>query len=288
MTEPRHIGFDYSDVIPIPPPQEDHDPFFVQYSPKHSRLFGLFNSLISGPEVSPRALALSEAVISAFPNHYTAWWYKFHILADLGYDPEIELNFVSRSISSQPKCYQAWHYRRWIVDRLPEAPDEFPLLTATFDHDPKNFHAWAYGLWYAERWDKRAEFFQLTKAEITRDCRNNSAWTIRRTIGLAIGADPAVEFEEAAASLRVVSKNEAVCNFLLAVAKGNMVLMERIRPLAEQLIAQKPDNRFALWLLLSVAKDQPEIEQICGLLMSADPVRQPFYTMIKQGIIKAF
>jgi protein farnesyltransferase/geranylgeranyltransferase type-1 subunit alpha len=280
--------FDYSDVTPIPPPQEEGDPFFIEYTPQQATLFSLFNGLIAIPELSPRALALSEEMIEHFPSHYTAWWYKFRILEAIGYDSQNELRFINRSISTCPKLYQAWHYRRWLVDRLPEAPDEIPFLRETFVQDGKNFHAWAHALWYAERWNRRQEVFDLAKAEIARDCRNNSPWAVRRTLGLALGVDPAVEFEDTVASLRIVGKNEAACNFLFAVIQGQPELKERVRPIAEELIARSSDNQFALLLLLSVAADQTEFEQICNLLIGADPVRQPYYTLVKQGVIKPF
>jgi hypothetical protein len=88
--------------------------------------------------------------------------------------------------------------------------------------------------------------------------------------------------------LRVVGKNEAACNFLLAIVQGRPELTERIRPVAEELISRSSDNQFALLLLLSVARDHVEVEQICDLLISADPVRLPYYTLVKQGVIKPF
>jgi protein farnesyltransferase/geranylgeranyltransferase type-1 subunit alpha len=288
MSHRAPSDFDYSDVVPIPPPQEPGDPFYVEYTRTHSMLFSVFNSLISIPELSLRALALCDEILQRFPGHYTAWWYRFRILESLGYDPSVELAFVQELITTNPKLYQGWHYRKWLVDRFSEAPDEGPLLRASFAQDSKNFHGWTYAVWYAERWDKRQEVFELAREEIAKDCRNNSAWTVRRTLGIALGVDPVLEFEEAVESLRIVGRNEAAANFLLAVVQGNSELVGRIRPIGEELFEKQSDNRFALMLLLFVAKDQAEVTRICDLLISVDPLRRPYYTLVKQGVIKPF
>jgi hypothetical protein len=185
------------------------------------------------------------------------------------------------------KSYQAWHYRRWLVDRLPGVSDEIPLLTATFSIDAKNFHAWTENIWYAERWNKYVEVFDVAKREVLRNCRNNSAWTVRMTLGEVLNVDPVAELSDAVASLRIVGKNEAACNFILGIVQRHPDLREKVRPLAEELIAQKPHNRFVLGLLLSVTAEQAEIDQICDSLIELDPVRTPYYTLVKQGIIKA-
>jgi hypothetical protein len=233
-------------------------------------------------------MAVCDEIITTFPTHYTAYWYKFRILEQIGYDADSEIALTSHRISKQPKSYQAWHYRRWLVDRLPSAPDELPLLRATFTRDAKNFHAWQYAVWYAGRWDRRQEIFDLAKEQIAEDCRNNSAWTVRRTIGEMIGVDREVEFEETIASLRVVGKNEAACNFLMALANGDERLEGRVRAVGEELIQRSPENRFALVLLLAVATDPGEIAKICDALIQNDPVRLPYYEMVKQGLIKPF
>jgi protein farnesyltransferase/geranylgeranyltransferase type-1 subunit alpha len=128
MAVSQMAAFDYSDVVLVPPPQEEDDPFFITYTPEQASLFALFNGLITVPEFSPRAIAVIEEMLERFPSHYTAWWYKFRILEEIGYDSHIELNFIGRIIAAFPKLYQAWHYRQWLVDRLPKPPDECPRM----------------------------------------------------------------------------------------------------------------------------------------------------------------
>jgi protein farnesyltransferase/geranylgeranyltransferase type-1 subunit alpha len=274
----------WDDVEPVPPPHQRGDAFYISPPSWYTRLFGLFGALVAKDEISARAVDLCNLIIRDFTSHYTAWWYKFHVLERLGYDLEAELDRIAQVLRANNKSYQAWHYRQWLVDRSPH--DETAFLTETFERDAKNFHGWSFAIWYAARWDRGADIFALAVAQIASDCRNNSAWNARKTVGEMIGVDPLAEFEAAVDSLRVVGKNEAACNFLLAIVWKAPQLTGRVRELAEELLAKKPDNRHAMGLLLAVAEEKGEVERYCDELMKIDPVRIPYYTLVRQGVLK--
>jgi protein farnesyltransferase/geranylgeranyltransferase type-1 subunit alpha len=279
-------SFDWSDVILVPLPQSADDPFYVLYTPEYETVFGRFNFLWQQNELSDRALALCNIVIANFPKHFTAWQYKISLVEALGYDPDFELMQLDAAIAADQKSYQVWHFREWIVDRLPTFRDESEILDRVLGRDSKNVHAWNYALWWAKRWDRAKEVYALALQSIRNDCRNNSAWNARRTTGDWIGADPRSEFEEAAAILRVVGKNEAALCFLLGLWEKVPALGEKVRALAEELSAAKPQNPVALRMLLLTAEGREEIARICDALIVCDPVRKPYYTLVKEGRIK--
>jgi protein farnesyltransferase/geranylgeranyltransferase type-1 subunit alpha len=277
--------FDWSDVVEVPSLQAKTDPFYVDHTLSYSTVFGRFNALVRAGEISPRALALCDLVISAFSKHSPAWSYKYTIIEQLGYDFARERRLCDFHIRMDRKSYQAWHFRQWLVDREESAPDEISFLVRELAADGKNFHAWSYALWYARRWDQTKLIYELAVQQTRIDCRNNSAWNARRVCGEWLAVDPLDEFFVVAAILKIVGKNDAAACFLLDLQQRDEKLRPRIRSLAEELVARNPDNPVARRLLLATAKDQAEIEATSDALMRIDPIMIPFYTLVKQGVL---
>ncbi|KAH0795950.1 protein prenylyltransferase [Histomonas meleagridis] len=280
---------EWKDVTPLPLPQVEGDAFYINYTPEYVDLFGYFLALVEKNEISERGIQIAERVIELYPSHYTAWEYKFRILGKLSYDFDNEIRKIDTILEGSPKSYQAWHFRQWLVDKCNEVPDQIPFLKKILDIDTKNFHAWNFAIWYATRWNKANDIYNIAKAEIERDVRNNSAWNARMTIGNLIHVDPIQEFEDAVSTLKIVSKNEAVCNFAVAICEKVPSLLSRLRDVANEIIERKPENYFAYRLLLYVAskeENKEEISRLCDKLMELDPVRLPFYSLVKSGKIK--
>lgn len=276
---------DWADLKPLPLPQQVGDPFYIQYSKENLELFGYFLALLDKKEVSQRALSLTERVIRKFSAHHTAWWYKFYILENSHYDFDKELQFIDDRLKENPKSYQAWHYRQWLMERIDYPFDDVPNLKRNFEIDAKNFHAWSYALWYAKKWNKLQEIYDLALYEIQQDMRNNSAWSIRKTIGDILEKNPQSELEAAAESLRIISMNEAACNFAIAMVEKDPTLCSRLRDIANEMINRKPENYFARRLLLYLetkASNYEAISTICDELITLDTVRANYYQLLKE------
>ena len=269
------------DITPIPHHQTDDDPFPVAFKPEYEKLNGTLHALMEAGEHSERAVKVANAVILEVTSRYIAWGYKFEILADIGYDFATEIQIINYILNSNPKCYQAWFYRRWLVDRESTAPDEISYIRDILSNDQKNFHAWSYIIWFGERWSKSREVYDLACSFLSTDCRNNSAWNVRRTAGQACGVDASREFQDVTEVLRKVSQNEGACNFLFALLDDDATLQPAVRELANELIEKNPKNRYALMLLLKVTGDRTEIENLCDRLIEADPLRVPYYELVK-------
>lgn len=280
---------DFKDLKPVPLPQTKGDPFFINYSAEIVDLFGYFFALLEKDEISERGIKVAERIIEKFTSHYTAWWYKYHILETLPYDFKRETEFINKILVENPKSYQAWHYMQWLVDKSPEFHDQIPFLKSTFIIDEKNFHAWSFSIWYAERWNQYNEVYLLALHQIKIDMRNNSAWNTRRTIGEKLNVDIEKEFNDVEDSLLQIGKNESACNFAMSLVDKKVELKDRLKSLANKMIEMKPDNFYAYRLLLYVANidnDTSEIHHICDELIKLDTIRAPYYSLLKTGKIK--
>jgi protein farnesyltransferase/geranylgeranyltransferase type-1 subunit alpha len=278
------VVFDWSDLELVPMPQRPEDPFFTVYSDEYIQYFGRFHAILDRREISARALSLCNALIIKYPKHVTAWWYKFHILGIVGYDFKSEMEMILTGLSDDKKSYQCWHYRQWLVDRNPEY-DDLPFLEAMLDADERNFHAWSYAIWYARRADRAEAIYELALERIAAEPRNNSAWSARKAMGELLAVDPTAEFEAAFDSLRQFGRNECPFSFARAMVDKEPALQARLKPLAEELVGLDPENPFAWVLLLSQTTEQDEIGRICDNLLRIDPIRTPYYTLVKNGVL---
>jgi protein farnesyltransferase/geranylgeranyltransferase type-1 subunit alpha len=136
---------------------------------------GLLNKL----ELSQRALTLVTVLNSAFESNPTPWWYRQQIISALGYSPKAELDFITELLHSDPKAYQPWCHRTWIVSRCDEPPDETYLFDLIVPVDLTNFHAWEYFGWYAERFRKWTWLYEQTETVCTENPFCNSPWSCR-------------------------------------------------------------------------------------------------------------
>ena len=286
---------DFSDTEPVPLSPSDDVPYSIHRSDSYTELFSYFNAFAKSGETSNRALKISEDVIKEYPAHYTAWWNKFRILEQHGFDFEKEDRILTDILLQSPKSYQAWYFKQWLYDHITEFHDAIPFLEMATQFDAKNFHMWSFALWYAKRWNRERDVYELAKRLCIEDFRNNSAWNARKILGDQIGVSPANEFEEAVKTLRIVGKNEAAVNFALAMVKKDNSLIDKAHDLGEELVEKNPDNMFGYLIRLFVlefknkqaeADISKERAIICDDLIRVDPIRKPYYTLLKEGRIQ--
>ena len=283
---------EWQDITPLPLPQQKGDAFQVRYTDEYVDLMGYFFAVLDKKEVSKRALDITNDVISQHPAHYTAWWYKSFILENLGFDFNKELAESTEILKKAPKSYQAWNYRQWLFEHPKEDVsmiNEIPFLQQIFEIDSKNFHAWSYAVWYAEKYKKFKEIYNLSLYQIEIDMRNNSAWNTRKSMADFLKADLNTEFKAAADSLQIITKNEAAVNFAFGIVEEDRTLIPQLKELGEKLYEKNPKNPQALHILLWIASDNEDtenIKKICNELIQCDPIRKPYYTLLSEGRIK--
>lgn len=276
---------DYTDIEWAREDDTGDAAFCLAASPANSALLGIYKALFVKRELSRRALYVCNEMLQQCEVRYATWSYRMDIVKGIECDWEREFDFAEATITRSIKCFHAWTYMQWLFDVCPSPRDGISLIRTVLNVDMKNFHAWSFALWYAERFHKEQDLYSLALRVISVDCRNNSAWNARRTLGRAIGVDLTKEFDDVAASLNIVGKNEAACSFMLSVAKESPELMPRVRNVAKANIEKRPENHHALRLLLAVAADREETNQICELLIKCDPLRAGYYSLIQEGKI---
>lgn len=147
---------------------------------------------MAAEEFSPRALRLTELVISLNPAHYTVWLYRFKIIAHLDLSIPSEIEWLNEVALDNLKNYQIWHHRQLLLDRyVPTIADdtaaikalarsETQFLLLMLREDTKNYHVWTYRQYLVRKlgmWD--AQELGATQSLIEEDVRNNSAWSHR-------------------------------------------------------------------------------------------------------------
>ncbi|KAK5096620.1 CAAX geranylgeranyltransferase alpha subunit [Lithohypha guttulata] len=164
----------WQDVIPIPQVDQTGVLAPIAYSPRYSEAMSFLRALMAENEVSERALALTEDLISMNPAHYTVWIYRMRILKGLWQgstssdnidtkiveinedkssqqsdtdDNEIkpglwrniqdELKWLDEVSFRNLKNYQIWHHRHALVELLPLDPAG-PATPDSPKNSPKN------------------------------------------------------------------------------------------------------------------------------------------------------
>jgi len=124
---------------------------------------GYFRAILKKDEISKRALNLTEEVIYHSEGNYQAWHYRRKLLEKLSMPLKKEMEWLQDIGLDKEKNFQIWHHRRCIVEILGDVDmnlkSEMEFLNEIFDSDRKNYHAWSYRIWLIER-------FQLWENEL--------------------------------------------------------------------------------------------------------------------------
>ncbi|KAJ9655192.1 CAAX geranylgeranyltransferase alpha subunit [Neophaeococcomyces mojaviensis] len=150
----------WQDVVPIAQVDQAGALAAIAYSPRYSEAMSYLRSVMADTEVSERALALTEDLISMNPAHYTVWIYRMRVLrgmwtgakaakvdeADekqeagdeageideaLWQNIQRELKWLDEVSFRNLKNYQIWHHRHALVDLLPSTPDTTAFTAST-------------------------------------------------------------------------------------------------------------------------------------------------------------
>jgi len=145
----------WQDVVPIPQADQTGTLAAIAYSARYSEAMSYLRALMAENEVSERALALTEDLISMNPAHYTVWIYRMRVLrglwtasGDILNTKIVEIEDESDTSGAQTdqldetlwdnirselkwldevsfrnlKNYQIWHHRHALADLLPTDP----------------------------------------------------------------------------------------------------------------------------------------------------------------------
>jgi protein farnesyltransferase/geranylgeranyltransferase type-1 subunit alpha len=217
---------------------------------------GYLRAIMAAKEHSPRALELTEHIITMNAAHYTVWLYRATTLFALKTPINDELDWINEVALDNEKNYQIWHHRQLLIDHAypqivldPEAlaaliKAELHFMSLMFNADSKNYHVWSYRQWLVRKLNlfNDAELQYIEKL-LRDDVRNNSAWSHRFFIVFSNPAystseskatehDPAIpdtiidrELEYAKAATFEAPQNQSPWNYLRGVLrKGGRTL----------------------------------------------------------------
>jgi protein farnesyltransferase/geranylgeranyltransferase type-1 subunit alpha len=153
---------------------------------------GYLRAIMAAKEYSPRALDLTEHIISMNAAHYTVWLYRASILFALNFSIDKELEWMNNVALDNQKNYQIWHHRQILIDHVYPTissdpakvqaliDSELAFMGEMFDEDAKNYHVWSYRQYFVRKFNTFNES-ELKSIEdlLRRDVRNNSAWSHR-------------------------------------------------------------------------------------------------------------
>ncbi|EDQ91993.1 uncharacterized protein MONBRDRAFT_1999, partial [Monosiga brevicollis MX1] len=137
-------------------------------------------------------LQLSEQILLLNPDFTTVFAYRREtLLALLASDEPVdwaaEREFTTACLKRNPKSYNCWHHRRWILNQEaePQAEAELELCTLFLKHDERNFHCWDYRRFVVEKLDRHdavATELAYTEDKISHNYSNYSAWHNRSNL----------------------------------------------------------------------------------------------------------
>ena len=152
-------------------------------------------------EVTTNSLKATAKMAAVNPDFYTLWNFRRDILTRLlvQHDEEdddnyaqrvteistVELNLTETALTKRnPKCYYAWHHRKWIVGLgFCNLRAELSLCARFLERDERNFHCWTYRRCVASSLNvSKEEEFQFTEELISRNFSNGSAWHQRTRV----------------------------------------------------------------------------------------------------------
>ena len=152
-------------------------------------------------KVTTNSLKATAKMAAVNPDFYTLWNFRRDILTRLlvQHDEEdddnyarrvteistVELNLTETALTKRnPKCYYAWHHRKWIVGLgFCNLRAELSLCARFLERDERNFHCWTYRRCVASSLNvSKEEEFQFTEELISRNFSNGSAWHQRTRV----------------------------------------------------------------------------------------------------------
>ncbi|KAL7068535.1 putative farnesyltransferase / geranylgeranyltransferase type-1, subunit alpha [Cryptosporidium serpentis] len=216
------------------------------------KMLTLLKIALEKKEFSKRVFNLTKYIIDFNSQHYTAWYVRRKcieaMVKELGKEPvdissllKSEMSYVHAITYDNPKCYQLWWYRRYILKLIGNDNEDLVYVSCSIQQDAKNISAWAHRVWlikqfFKDNLDLYTTEINFTSALIRDDCRNNSVWCYRHFIFRLLLGDETrkLDLEEIILEelefiiywLERVPHNEALWNYIRVIFNNPQVGQE--------------------------------------------------------------
>ncbi|MES1913107.1 MAG: hypothetical protein MHM6MM_005334, partial [Cercozoa sp. M6MM] len=155
-----------------------------------------------GGVLKQQVLKHSAKLVEANPDFYTVWNYRRDVIEHLSKNEwtqeqlrerlEAELRLTQTALMRNPKSYNAWHQRVWVVqlgqqnDGLIDLQQELALCDTFLSKDSRNFHCWDYRRFVTQLMSRDvSEELQFSTTLIEENFSNFSSWHYRGKLLLA-------------------------------------------------------------------------------------------------------
>jgi len=298
----------WEDIQPIEQDDGPNPLAAIAYSQEYKDTLDTFRAICAKEEISQRAYELTEAVIYLNPSHYTVWLYRQKLINELKINLEAELDFLDNLVEDNPKCYQLWQHRQFVIDLYGSASREEKFFLKVLDDDSKNFHSWSYRQWVLRRFDLWDQEIPFVESLLEKDVRNNSAWNQRYYV---VTQNPHAELSQDTINIetqytvdkiRYVPFNEPPWNYLKGLYLkfyGTEAYALPLLKVAKDLEENKVKSKHLLAWLVDIYSDLVRTDsahideyltnglQACSRLISSDIVRANYWAY-KLELLQAF
>lgn len=238
--------------------------------------------MVSDGDTSAEALELTELVIDMNSSSYTAWYWRRKCLLDQFDEGDSshrrlmdECDFVDDWCCRNPKNYQIWFHRRWLVTELHSRQLTDDLLSSELESidvlielEPKHYNAWSHRLFLLTLFPHtvRSEL-EFSFKFISLDVRNNSAWSYRREVVSRLlptePSLPASEIQFTLSELRLAPSNESPWVYLRSL---DFLESCDVLEFCEECVGQGVSNRHAVDTYVDILQHQQRYADCVDIL----------------------
>ena len=277
---------DIHDITPLPRVVAEHEFFLVEYTEEYATLNGIYRQLLDQDERSERALIVTGLMIGEVPSNNTVWWFRRQIFNTL-YPPDQlekrkeELQKVVSIIRAVSNNFQAWEYRKELVDSTISNLENDESIVLSFLPDGRNHRFWRYLQWYCDRWDQLDYGFKFTNSVILTDPGNNSAWATRHTFAQKIGESLEDELKFTLNLVRRRPDNKGPLLYLRSIVQRNPHLIQQILEEIENLLSKHPESVCLLETKVFIKQYSGEdVNDELHQLIEKDPLHRHYWELI--------
>lgn len=182
--------------------------------------------MVSDEDYSEKSLNLMTQAIRYNQFNYNFWIVRRNILNKIHYDPFKELCWLEEMIVENPKNFQCWEHRRFVINKNLNSCTsaiEFKLTEQVLLQDPKNYFAWHHRQFVISTFKYTnlgilTDEMKFTDGMIKEDIRNNSAWNQRYFIINQRGKTDFIlvktEFRYAFEKIKMANENDSSWNYI--------------------------------------------------------------------------
>jgi protein farnesyltransferase/geranylgeranyltransferase type-1 subunit alpha len=206
----------------------EEGPLSIDVSDEEKAFMRHFYAIVRSGHTSSVALEATTRMIDLNSASYTAWFWRRKSLEFLTSPVDrinSEIAFVDSWCTRNPKNYQVWYHRRWILESVCEYDYDTALLLLSSElarveelilMEPKHYNAWTHRVFLATRFGLFSSLSELdfTEKMLLDDLRNNSAWNHRRHALTFHDERHADEVEFTVDKIRMAPNNESAWVYL--------------------------------------------------------------------------